>query len=208
MSYGFNTNVQVGDRIFHIQTEDRGPERPLIDTVVYLDGRVLHRRSSSYEDLAASPDFTEDVRRRRVQENHRAVIEALRTGTLEIESALAVSDGRPGSSSTGGIEVRLISLLPLVLAGNASLEVEVRERIAAQPLPGTRVEVHLEGAHGLSRLEGVTDSQGRLQLYFPLPALGREGVILVIRAESAAGADVLRFAVRPKGKATAPPLPS
>ena len=48
MSSGFNTDVRVGDQVFHVQTEDRGPSHPVIDTTVYQNGRVLHRRSSNY----------------------------------------------------------------------------------------------------------------------------------------------------------------
>jgi hypothetical protein len=51
MSSGFNTDVQVGEQLFHVQTEDRGPNPYVIDTAVYRSGRVLLRRSTDYEPL-------------------------------------------------------------------------------------------------------------------------------------------------------------
>jgi len=34
MSSGFNTDIKVGEQVFHVQTEDRGPAHPIIDTAV------------------------------------------------------------------------------------------------------------------------------------------------------------------------------
>ncbi len=38
MNFGFNSNVRVGDVMYHVQTEDRGPSHPFLDTVVYHGG--------------------------------------------------------------------------------------------------------------------------------------------------------------------------
>ena len=43
MSFGFNSNVRVGEIVYHVQTEQRGKDAAVIDTVVYLSGRVIHR---------------------------------------------------------------------------------------------------------------------------------------------------------------------
>ncbi len=80
MSSGFNTDVKVGEHVFHVQTEDRGPSHPIIDTAVYQSGRILHRRALNYTELSESPLFTPDDLRRRVEEQHRAVIDDIRSG--------------------------------------------------------------------------------------------------------------------------------
>ena len=79
MSSGFNTDVQIGSQVFHVQTEDRGPAHPVIDTVVYQNGRVLHRRSSNYRHFVESDEFNHEGLRDRVEEQHRSVIEDLRS---------------------------------------------------------------------------------------------------------------------------------
>ena len=53
MSSGFNTDVKLGNQVFHVQTEDRGPAHPVIDTAVYQNGRILHRRAFNYTELSA-----------------------------------------------------------------------------------------------------------------------------------------------------------
>ena len=56
MNFGFNSNVRVGDALYHVQTEDRGPSHPYLDTVVYEAGRVVYKRSTSYEDFAKTAE--------------------------------------------------------------------------------------------------------------------------------------------------------
>src|ERR1700733_10634124 len=90
MSSGFNTDVHVGDQVFHVQTEDRGPSHPVIDTAVYQHGRILHRLASSYREFAQSPDFSADGLGERVEEQHRKVIGDLRAGAFAAEIAAAM----------------------------------------------------------------------------------------------------------------------
>ena len=51
MNVGFNTDVRVGGRSYHVQTEDRGAHHLKIDTAVYVGGRVVHKHSTSYSEL-------------------------------------------------------------------------------------------------------------------------------------------------------------
>lgn len=200
LSSGFNTNVRVGDRVFHIQTEDRGAHHPLIDTVVYLDGRVLHRRSSSYQDLTSSPDFTEELLRRRVEDHHRSVIEALREGLLDIDPAALEASPGHASGTASAIEIRLRKLLSIVVAASATLELEVVERQTQRPIPAAVLEVTLEGAQQPLRLDGKTDDHGVLQLHFPMPTLGSDGGVFVVRARAGSDEEVIRYMVRARAK--------
>ncbi len=94
--------------MFHVQTEDRGPARPVIDTVVCQNGRyVLHRRSSNYRrHFVESDEFNHEGLRDRVEEQHLAA--ELRTcarGRLEPQvAAAAAQDGRPS-----GIQMQLMN---------------------------------------------------------------------------------------------------
>src|ERR1700752_2545752 len=84
MNFGFNTNVRVGDAVYHVQTEDRGPSHPFLDTVVYLSGRVVHKRSTNYQNFArerAEKSLTLWLRDR-LSQQHREVIAELEAGTI------------------------------------------------------------------------------------------------------------------------------
>jgi hypothetical protein len=192
MSSGFNTDVRVDDQVFHVQTEDRGLGHPFIDTVVYQDGRILHRKSSSYQEFAGSPDFNQDALHERVHQQHRAVIEDLRAGAFAAEIAAA----REQAGRAGGIQVQLLNPNSWLTGGNVSLDVEIVRRADRQPQPGARVEAAIEGSLEAARHAGTSDDQGRVRIEFPMPPLGKGDLALVILAKADAAKDEIRFTMR------------
>jgi hypothetical protein len=82
MLFGHNSNVNVREATFHVQTEDRGVNTALIDTTVYHNGRVMHRRTNNYHDLVPLNPDREEALRLRLDEQHRATLEDIRTGAL------------------------------------------------------------------------------------------------------------------------------
>jgi len=199
MSSGFNTDVRVGDHLYHVQTEDRGPSHPVIDTAIYEHGRVLHRRMTSYAHLTLSVEFSEAVLRDRVEEQHRGVIEDLRSGALAADLAAAAEHAmRPGA-----IQVQLLNPQSWLSAGNVSLDVAILRRADQQPQPGAQVEADIEGALRDGHHTAASDEQGRVRIEFPLPPLGKGDLALVIRAKTDAAKDEVRFSMRSRQKAPA-----
>ena len=80
---GFNTNVRHRNRVFHIQTEDSGRKHPHVITHLFADGgRVIASRKTSYaEDLAR--DDANDFVKKLMQEQHKAMLVALRDGAYD-----------------------------------------------------------------------------------------------------------------------------
>jgi hypothetical protein len=196
MSSGFNTDVQMGDKVFHVQTEDRGPANPLIDTTVYQNGRVVLRRASNYAHYAASVEFDAQELHERVEEHHRALIEDLRTGLLDAEMTAAAKE----EAGSGGIQVQLLNPEAWVSEGNVSLDLQILRRADRQPEGGARAEAFIEGALQEGHHEGTSDSQGRVRIEFPMPPLGKGDLALVIRARNDTGKDEIRFAMRSRAK--------
>jgi hypothetical protein len=196
MSSGFNTDVQVGAQIFHVQTEDRGPGHPVIDTAVYQHGRILHRLASSYREFAESVEFSVEALRGRVQEQHRSVIGDLRAGAFDAEIAAAMEL----AVRTGGIQVQLLNPTSWLEGGNVSLDVEIVRRADRQPQAGAQVEAAIEGASEAAHHAGTSDDRGRVRIEFPLPPLGKGDLALVIHARADGGKDEIRFAMRSRSK--------
>lgn len=196
MSSGFNTDVRIDDRVFHVQTEDRGPNHPVIDTVVYQSGQILHRRSSSYEHFLGTAEFTPEGLRERVEEQHRQVIEDLRGGVLAEPIAAALAAG----AREGGIQVQLLNPTSWLAGGNVQLDVEIVRRADRHPLAGAQVEAAIEGAAESTRHAGTSDDHGRVRIGFPLPPLGKGDLALVIQAQADLGKDEIRFAMRSRSK--------
>jgi hypothetical protein len=192
MNLGFNSNVPVGDAVYHVQTEARGLTHPFVDTVVLSAGRVLHRRSTSYADLLAGGAADEDVLRSRVEQQHRDILEGLREGSLLLEES--------GLATAAAIDVKLRNPTSWLAAGQASLEIEVCARPSGEPVAGAEVEVTIEGAEG-ARVDfaAQTDARGRALVRFQLPRVADPAkAALVIRARGAQAQDHLRYRLKPK----------
>ena len=205
MSSGFNTDVRVGERVYHVQTEDRGPNRPVIDTMVYQNGRVVHRRNSNYQHYADSADFTHEGLRDRVEEQHRSVIEDLRAGTLNGDSPPAPANGTKAPEPTlAGIQLQLLNPESWLTASTISLQLEILRRTDQRPQCSAQVEALIEGSLDETRHRGTTDDQGRVQIRFPMPKLGKGGLALVIQAKAEHGTDELRYVMRSNPRPSLP----
>lgn len=222
MVFGFNTDVQIGDLVLHVQTEDRGRRSSVIDTVVYAGGHVVHRRKRSYAEHLDDPAFHDEVLRGWLEEQHRAVIEELRSGTLPVRSLTPASPATPApppapppagavtapaapaSPQRPGIQVQLLNPASWLNAGSASLQIEVHSRLLQQPVAEAQVEVIFEGAQRPVQFMAMTDATGRAEMSFPIPRPGPGGAQLIIRAVSPAGEDEIRYSLRPKAKPPAP----
>ncbi len=206
MSSGFNTDVRVGEQVFHVQTEDRGPSHPVIDTAVYQNGRVLLRRSSSYQEFAASAEFTAEGVRQRVEEQHRTIIQELRAGAIGAAATTPPQAETPKQST--GIQVQLLNPQSWLSAGRVSLDLEIFRRSDRQPWAGAAIEAMIEGSASQDRHTGTSDDQGRARIQFPLPPLGKGDLTLVILASADGDRDEVRFAMRSRGKKPSGASPS
>ncbi len=197
MNSGFNTDVRVGDQVFHVQTEDRGPAYHAIDTAVYQNGRVLHRRSTNYSSPDSPAALSEDELRQKVEDQHRAVIDELRSGALDAELAAAAER----ASRPTGLEVQLLNPGSWLSGGHVALDIQVMRRADNNPEAAADVEAIIEGALEDVRHAAKCDDSGRATIQFPLPPLGKGDLVLVIQARSDAGRGELRFTMRSHAKA-------
>src|SRR5262245_50472819 len=89
---------------YHVQTEERGAAQALIDTTVYFCGRVLHRRTNNFQDLLPLNSTREETLRLHVEEQHRGVIDEIRSGKLRLsagnEEKTAAAKSSPPAGST------------------------------------------------------------------------------------------------------------
>ena len=192
MNFGFNSKLQIGPNVYDVQTEDRGSSHPFIDTLVLIQGRVVYRHSTSYEDLAASEATDQAILRARVEKQHREILEALREGVLSLE--------KTAPAKQEGIAVKLLNAGSWLAAGHVSLDIEVCSKGGGRPVTGAQVEAFIEGgAESPESHFAQTDAEGRTSLQFPFPALTEPSLAaLVIRAHVAEGLGELRYQLKPK----------
>jgi hypothetical protein len=207
MNFGFNSNVRLGDALYHVQTEDRGPSHPFLDTVVYLAGRVVYKRSSSYEKFARGMEGGALAQKlhERLAQQHRDVIAELEAGTLAIHGTEKAPPVAEDADTHGGFDVRLLNPKSWLVAGNVILEIELCEKNSQKRVGGADVEACLE--HERQRIpcaEMRTDTKGCATLKFPMPANVTEGSSLVVRATDGSRYGELRFRLKSKPREKTP----
>lgn len=82
MIFGFNTDVKHGDTVYHVQSEAREGEL-LLQTQVFVRGRCIGKRATSYADKASAADFTDQKKEQILRDQHRLVLDAIRDGKLD-----------------------------------------------------------------------------------------------------------------------------
>jgi hypothetical protein len=79
---GFNTDVEYGGVVYHVQTEDKGLRTPFILSLVYTGGAILASKRSPYDDLIAE-GFDESVLAGRLSRQHKLICAAVHAGRID-----------------------------------------------------------------------------------------------------------------------------
>jgi hypothetical protein len=82
MITGFNTDVQVKGVVYHVQTEHKGPENPLIETLVYRGGEILGSRRLPYRELIQD-ETDEKAITKLMEDQHKGMIQEVRRGKYD-----------------------------------------------------------------------------------------------------------------------------
>lgn len=82
MITGHNTDVEYDGVVYHVQTEDKGLDTPLILSLVYVGGAILASKRSRYDDLIAA-GFNEQILTERLNRQHKLICAAVYAGRLE-----------------------------------------------------------------------------------------------------------------------------
>jgi hypothetical protein len=98
MITGFNTNVRHCGKLYHVQTEDSGRERPHVISHLYHGGTILGSEKTQYVEQVGSEDLDERVRTL-MERQHLSMVARLKAGEFD-----AVIAERLGESSASGVE--------------------------------------------------------------------------------------------------------
>src|SRR5207253_4973473 len=79
---GFNTDIKHADKVYHIQTEDKGLQNPYIESLVYVGGEILASKKTSYaEQMKTGVD--EKWIAGLMEQQHRTMIAAIKRGRFD-----------------------------------------------------------------------------------------------------------------------------
>ena len=211
MITGYNTDVRHGNRIFHVQTEDKGQANPKIETLIYVGGEILDSYRSSYEDLLAVPPVVESAIQSRMDEQHRAIIRDIKNGKYDLTPPDVMEqqafNDRPLDQAIleflqqeGDVDtLELVLDQPLKPAFGALFQVRIKARLcqSQSPVAGADVAVKLvsslKKATGL--LSGRTGTDGVFTGEVQLPPSQPGQCAVVVSCASDQGFDEVKATV-------------
>ena len=188
MIFGFNTDVPAKEGIYHVQTEDRGAKNPVIESIIYIGGKIMSRRRTPYVVGEVSKEQIEDMVRRQ----HKDLLEAIRSGTW-----VPSGDGHPAPvSDPKGYFIALVN--PDHVRHGEYLRFQLLVRDKGQDAPAANVSLDVRWVLGETVVEQqslVSQADGSAELWLPRPSEYMSGTLL-IRAQGTEGKELAKFLVR------------
>lgn len=215
MLTGFNTDIEFAGTTYHVQTEDRRGKTPLIESLIYVGGEILASRRTEYQNLLEAG--ADDAAIRSLMERqHRAIVEAIRSGRLDLLTKPAAADdgdttvvrrspGRAPSGKAGSLDEvitrwledrrRGVSLILQVqgaekLVAGAPFQLRVRT-LTQDDGAGVPASVEVRFVSTESRptvlASGQANQEGLFEVQGTLPPLTKGTAILVVTAALEAG---------------------
>ena len=154
MITGFNTDVKHKNRVFHIQTEDKGESNPYVESLVYVGGEILATKRTSYAEViqdGRDDHAVQDL----MEQQHRTMIAAVQrgrfdgpNGAVQVPDGMSAPEAPPAAARPASSEVKPPPpAAPVKPAKADRAEKPVRPTKGERPLavadgtapPGTRV---------------------------------------------------------------------
>lgn len=82
MITGFNTDIKHNDKVYHVQTEDKGVGNPYIESLVYVGGEILASKKTSYAEQLKS-GIDDKWIGGLMEQQHRTMIAAIKRGRFD-----------------------------------------------------------------------------------------------------------------------------
>jgi len=134
MVFGFNTDVKHGDTIYHVQSEARLGEF-LFQTQVFVRGRCIGKRATSYADRADDPFFSDKQEEGFLRDQHRYVLDAIRDGRVD-----EVFDKREAPETLAAVkQLDLLWVNADSVHANGGLVLKLRVTEAGSPASGAKL---------------------------------------------------------------------
>jgi hypothetical protein len=164
---GFNTDVEHEGVVYHVQTEDKGLDAPLILSLVYAGGQILASKRAPYDDLISS-GFNERALSDRLQRQHKLICAAIRAGRIDDlkrmsqrDSPARVAATSPAVKKRPAAKAQLAPPASLVApeASSPAVETGAKEQAAPQRSAQQTVRALMQQTVAdFARTEGASDA--------------------------------------------------
>jgi hypothetical protein len=225
MITGHNTDINYNGVVYHVQTEDKGKNNPVVETLVYKGGEILDARRTSYTDLVKD-GYDERKIIGLIEEQHRQVITEIRGGKYDKGTAAAaksdplaegiidskksldqvILDYLASEEEKERLLLQIQGAQEFVEGSPCTLTISTRSSNTSQPLKGTKIVVKIISTvkKPINVYEGKTDRNGMLVVEFVIPEFPDGNAALLIQAFSDSGSDEIKQLLKKKKKAGSP----
>ncbi len=193
MITGFNQDVTYKGTVYHVQTEDRGKNHPMIETLIYVGGEILASKRTPYEDLMEG-GYDEAKVAALLEQQHKRIVVDIRLGKFSKEKDPPFGEGIITSKSLDEVileyltsesegeklAVEILDQSPFVFGERGWYRVRATSDISRTPVEGAEVSVQMASSDGeqTELFKGKTDASGLCSASFQLP--GSEGSAAVL----------------------------
>jgi len=160
MIFGFNTDVKHEDTVYHVQSEARQNDF-LFQTQVFVRGRCIGKRATSYADRASQRDFTDKQKEHMLREQHRFVLDSIREGRLD--AALDKRDSPETLAAIKQLDMQWLNADTVHHEGTLNMRFRVTEGGTA--IPGAKIVSRFGRSDAEPRFSrAVSDSEGNAEI--------------------------------------------
>ena len=195
MIFGFNTDVKHSDTVYHVQSEAREAEL-LLQTQIFVRGRCIGKRATSYADRASEEGFTDQKKEQILREQHRLVLDAIRDGRVE-----EVFDKRETPEALAAVkELDLQWLNADSVHGDRHLTMRLRVREGEAPVQGARLTVRFARPEAVPFYTQIlTDAEGTAELQIETDEASLPDSSLLVQANYSGRTATRKFQLRKVG---------
>ena len=192
MIFGFNTDVKHGDTVYHVQSEARENEL-LLQTQVFVKGRCVGKRATSYADERGTAGFTDQQKEQILRDQHRLVLDSIRDGRLD-----TVLDERDTAESLAAIkELDVHWLNADSVHSDRSINVRLRVTEGGTGAPGARLTVRFARPDAAPFYRQVmTDSSGDAEMKIDMEESSLPDSSLLVQASYSGRTTTRKFRLR------------
>jgi len=225
---GFNTDIKHNDKVYHIQTEDKGLQNPYIESLVYVGGEILASKKTSYAEKAKE-GVDEKWIGSLMEQQHRTMIAAIKRGRFDQpgESTHTAGGHAPlpavteeelqGSSEektldqviidylaseaeSEHLELSLMNQVDFVAGAAVELRVATRKSLSQAPIAAAAIEVKVISTIEPPRVvfRGKTAADGTAIVRCTMPTFREGTAAVIISAHSPIGNDEVKQLIKRK----------
>jgi hypothetical protein len=215
MITGFNTDIDYEGRVFHVQTEDKGRDNPIVESLVYSGGEIVDSVAVSYEDLASSDEYSEEAVLKRMEQQHQGLLRDIGNGKYDPDGPKPFGYNIISNRSLDAVvldwltnelgveQIRLeMEEHPVLAEGDTpTLRLRVVEESSERPVAGSEVVVKLLSTVDKPRelFKGTSDPEGRVEATFEIPVVPDAETAVLCQAQAAGtNSEIKRLVKKPE----------